>query len=280
MPNENQKSIVNFEDAPVRRVWDEKEEKWYFSIIDIISVLTGTDRPRKYWNDLKNKLKQEGSELSDKIGQLKMKALDGKIRETDAADTETVLRVIQSVPSPKAEPFKMWLAKVGYERLQETVDPQLAVDRARRHWHGLGRSGKWIQQRMLGIETRNKLTDYWKESGVKQGQEYASLTDIIHQEWSELTTGQHKKLKGLKQQNLRDHMCEAELIFTSLAELSTRQIAQTEQAKGYIENVGPAKKGGRISGNARRALEKQTGKKVVSGQNFLPRMRESKRLKN
>ena len=174
MPNEIQKSIVNFEDAPVRRVWDEKKEKWFFAIIDVVSVLSGTDRPRKYWSDIKTKLKQEGSELSDKIGQLKMKALDGKVRETDAADTETILRVIQSIPSPKAEPFKQWLAKVGYERLQETIDPQLAVDRARKHWQGLGRSGKWIQQRMLGIETRNKLTDDWKESGVKEGQEYAA----------------------------------------------------------------------------------------------------------
>lgn len=280
MPNETQKFIVNFEDAPVRRVWDEKEEKWYFAIVDVIAILSGSERPRKYWNDLKIKLKQEGSELSDKIGQLKVRASDGKSYLTDTADTETMFRVIQSIPSPKAEPFKRWLAKVGYERLQETVNPQMAVDRARRHWQGLGRSGKWIQQRMLGIETRNKLTDYWKESGVKEGQEYASLTDIIHQEWSGLTTKQHKNLKSLKQHNLRDHMSEAELIFTSLAELSTRQIAQTEQAKGYMENIGPAQKGGRISGNARAALEKQTGKKVVSGQNFLPKVRPVKSLKN
>jgi hypothetical protein len=264
------KLIVNFENAPVRRVWNEKEEKWYFSVVDVIAILSGSDRPRKYWNDLKLKLKQEGSELSDKIGQLKMLAEDGKMRDTDATDTEDMFRLIQSIPSPKAEPFKLWLAKVGYERLQETVDPQMAVDRARERWQGLGRSGKWIQQRMMGIETRNKLTDYWKESGVKEGIEYASLTDIIHQEWSGLTTKQHKNLKSLKQHNLRDHMSEAELIFTSLAELSTRQIAQTEKAKGYIENIEPARKGGRIAGNARKALEKQTGKRVVSGGNFLP----------
>lgn len=280
MPKNIKKSIVNFEDAPVRRVWDEKEEKWYFSVVDIISVLTGTDRPRKYWNDLKNKLEQEGSELSDKIGQLKMTALDGKSRETDAADTETLFRLIQSIPSPKAEPFKLWLAKVGYERLQETVNPELAVNRARKHWLAAGRSAKWIEQRMRGQEIRNKLTDYWSEAGVKEGIEYASLTDIIHKEWSELTTGQHKKLKGLKGHNLRDHMSEAEIIFTSLAELSTRQIAQTEDAQGYLGNIPPAKKGGRIAGNARKALEAQTGKKVVNDQNFLPPKKQAKRIKN
>lgn len=266
---ESQKTIVNFEDAPVRRVWDDKSEKWFFSVIDIITILSGSDRPRKYWNDLKKKLKQEGSQLSDKIGQLKMSAIDGKMYLTDAADTESIFRLIQSIPSKKAEPFKEWLAKVGYERLQETVDPQMAVDRARKHWQGLGRSGKWIQQRMMGIETRNKLTDYWKDAGVKEGQEYASLTDIIHQEWSGLTTKQHKNLKSLKTHNLRDHMSEAELIFTSLAELSTRQIAEKDQSKGFVENVGPTQKGGRIAGNARKALEKQTGRKVVSGENFL-----------
>lgn len=279
MPNENQKFIATFEDAPVRRVWDEKEEKWYFSVVDVVEILSGSDRPRKYWSDLKKKLKYEGSEVSDKIGQLKMKAPDGKMRETDAADTETILRLIQSIPSPKAEPFKLWLAKVGYERIQETVNPELAVNRARKHWLNMGHSAKWIEMRMRGQEIRNKLTDYWSEAGVKEGVEYASLTDIIHQEWSGLTTGQHKKLKGLKQHNLRDNMTEAEVIFTSLAELSTREIAQTEQAKGYIENIAPARKGGRIAGNARKALEKQTGKKVVSGQNFLPKMKEAKQLK-
>src|SRR3989338_2921432 len=239
MQQEKNKSIINFEDAPVRRVWNQRQEKWFFAIVDIIAELSGSDRPRKYWNDLKIKLKQEGSELSDKIGQLKMRALDGKMRLTDVADTETLFRIIQSIPSPKAEPFKQWLAKVGYERLQETVNPELAVNRARKNWLAAGRSAKWIEQRMRGQEIRNKLTDYWSESGVKEGIEYASLTDIIHSEWSGLTTGEHKKLKGLKQHNLRDHMSEAEIIFTSLAELSTRQIAQT-------------------------------GKKVISGQNFLP----------
>ena len=274
----SEKSIVNFEDAPVRRVWDEKEEKWYFSVVDVVGILSQSADPRNYWKVLKNRLNSEGSEVVTKCNQLKMEAEDGKMRETDAADTETLLRLIQSIPSPKAEPFKMWLAKVGYERLQETVNPQMAVDRARGQWKSMGRDGNWIRQRMLGIEIRNKLTDYWSESGIKQGQEYASLTDIIHQEWSGLTTGQHKKLKNLKQHNLRDNMTDAEIIFTSLAELSTTQIAQSEQAKGFIPNAIAAQKGGRISGNARRALEKQTGKKVVSGQNFLPK-REVKKLK-
>ncbi len=277
MPNQDPKSIINFQDAPVRRVWDGKQEKWFFSVVDIVAILTDSSIPRRYWSDLKIKLKQEGSELYEKIVQLKIIAEDGKKRPTDMGDTESVLRIIQSIPSPKAEPFKTWLAKVGYERIQETVNPELAVNRARKHWLAAGRSAKWIEMRMRGQEIRNKLTDYWSEAGVKEGQEYASLTDIIHMEWSGLTTGQHKKLKGLKQHNLRDNMTDAELIFTSLAELSTRQIAQTDQAKGYTPNAIAAQKGGRISGNARKALEQQTGKKVVSGQNFLPR-REIKKL--
>lgn len=280
MSKNTNKFIINFEDAPIRRVWDEKEEKWYFSVVDVVGILSESADPRNYWKVLKSRLNKEGSEVVTKCNQLKMRASDGKFYLTDAADTETLFRLIQSIPSQKAEPFKTWLAKVGYERLQETVNPELAVNRARKHWVSAGRSVKWIEQRMRGQEIRNKLTDYWSEAGVKEGVEYASLTDIIHKEWSELTTKQHKKLKGLKQQNLRDHMSEAEIIFTSLAELSTRQIAQTEQAKGYAENIIPAKKGGRIAGNARKALEKQTGKKIVNGQNFLPKMREVKRLKN
>jgi len=276
---QNKKSIVNFEDAPVRRVWEEEEEKWYFSVVDVVGILSQSTDGRKYWNKLKERLKNEGSESVTNCHQLKFMANDGKYYNSDAADTETLLRLIQSIPSPKAEPFKMWLAKVGYERIQETANPQMAVDRARGQWKSMGRDGNWIRQRMLGIEIRNKLTDYWSESGIKQGQEYASLTDIIHQEWSGLTTGQHKKLKSLKQHNLRDNMTDAEIIFTSLAELSTTQIAQSEQAKGFTPNAIAAKKGGRISGNARRALEKQTGKKVVSGQNFLPRRKQVKQLK-
>ncbi len=267
-----------FEQQKVRTHWDEEQQKWYFSIIDVIEILTGTDRGRKYWNDLKTKLKKEGSELSEKIGQLKMKASDGKLRITDVADTEQLLRLIQSIPSPKAEPFKQWLAKTGYERMKEIADPEQSLDRARENWQKLGRSEKWIQQRMTGQETRNKLTDYWQESGVKKGDEFAFLTNIIHTEWAGLSVKQHKILKSLKSQNLRDHMSEAELIFTALAELSTRQIAETDKAKGVTQNAFAGKKGGKIAKDARLALEQKTGRKVITGENFLPPGKENKRL--
>ncbi|TDE46647.1 hypothetical protein E0I26_00775 [Flavobacterium rhamnosiphilum] len=262
--------IKLFEQKKVRSHYDDEKEVWYFSIIDVIEILSGSDRPRKYWADLKSKLKIEGSELSEEIGQLKMEASDGKQRATDVADTEQLLRLIQSIPSPKAEPFKQWLAKVGYERMQELADPAQSLDRARENWQKLGRSEKWIQQRMTGQETRNKLTDYWKESGVEKSDEFALLTNIIHQEWTGLSVKKHKEVKGLKSQNLRDHMSEAELIFTALAELSTRQIAETDEAKGLIENAKASKKGGAIAKNARLALEDKTGKSVVTGENFLP----------
>jgi DNA-damage-inducible protein D len=266
MANKNYLAI--FEGRKIRRIWDEKQEKWYFSVIDIIAVLAQNDRPRKYWDDLKRKLKKEGSELSEKIGQLKMMASDGKNYLTDVADTETLLRLVQSVPSPKAEPIKLWLARVGYERMQETVDPEKSVNRGRQNWQRLGRSEKWIQQRMMGQETRNKLTDYWKNHDVKEQDEYAILTNIIHQEWSDLSVQQHKDLKKLKKENLRDHMSEAELIFTALAELSTRQIAVTGNAIGLEENKIPAKEGGKVAKIARIELERKTGKKIVSGENF------------
>ncbi len=272
--------IKLFEQKKVRTHWDEKSEKWFFSIIDVIEILTGTGRGRKYWNDLKTKLKKEGSELSEKIGQLKMESADGKLRLTDVADTEQLLRIIQSIPSPKAEPFKQWLAKVGYERMQEISDPAQGLERARENWQKLGRSEKWIQQRMTGQETRNKLTDYWKDSGVKKGDEFAFLTNVIHQEWTGLSVKKHKNLKGLKSQNLRDHMSEAELIFTALAELSTRQIAETEQAKGVAQNASAGKKGGRIAKDARLALENKTGKKVITGENFLPPSKQIKKMQN
>ena len=274
-----EKEIKLFEQKKVRTHWDEKEEKWYFSIIDVIEILSGSPRPRKYWNALKTKLQQEGSELSHNLGQLKMEAEDGKLRMTDVADTEQLLRLIQSIPSPKAEPFKQWLAKVGYERMKEIADPEQSLDRARENWQKLGRSEKWIQQRMTGQETRNKLTDYWKESGVKQGDEFAFLTNVIHQEWTGLTVKKHKNLKGLKSQNLRDHMSEAELIFTALAELSTRQIAETEQAKGVTQNASAGKKGGKIAKDARLALENKTGKKVITGDNFLSPTKVTKKIK-
>ena len=268
--------IKLFETKKVRSHWDEEKETWYFSIIDVVEILTDSPRPRKYWSALKTKLQSEGSELSQKLGRLKMQAEDGKMRETDVADTQTLLRIIQSIPSPKAEPFKQWLAKVGYQRMQEIADPSQSIDRARENWQKLGRSEKWIQQRMTGQETRNKLTDYWKESGVEKSDEFALLTNIIHQEWTGLTVKKHKEVKGLKSQNLRDHMSEAELIFTALAELSTRQIAETEEAKGLQENAKASKKGGKIAKNARLQLEAQTGKKVVSGENFLPPIKENK----
>jgi len=268
-----------FEQQKVRTHWDEEKQKWFFSIIDVIEILTGSPRPRKYWNALKTKLRQEGSELSQNMGQLKMKSVDGKFYKTDVADTEQLLRLIQSIPSPKAEPFKQWLAKVGYERMQEIADPEQSLDRARENWQKLGRSEKWIQQRMTGQETRNKLTDYWKQSGVEKSDEFAFLTNIIHTEWAGLSVKQHKNLKGLKQQNLRDHMSEAELIFTALAELSTRQIAEKENAKGVQQNAIAGKKGGRIAKDARLALEHRTGKKVITGENFLPPSKQKKKLK-
>ncbi len=272
-------NIRLFEAKQVRTHWDENEQQWYFSIIDVIDVLIGSVNSRDYWFKMKLRVKTEdGLELSTICRQLKMKATDGKMRETDTADTKTLLRIIQSIPSPKAEPFKQWLAKVGYERMQEIANPEQGLDRARENWQKLGRSEKWIQQRMTGQETRNKLTDYWKQTGVKKGDEFALLTNIIHEEWTGLTVKKHKDLKGLKSQNLRDHMSEAELIFTALAELSTRQIAETDEAKGLLENAKAGKKGGAIAKDARLALENKTGRSVVTGENFLPPSKEKRQL--
>tara|TARA_Y100000310_G_scaffold101620_2_gene99740 strand:- start:3513 stop:4400 length:888 start_codon:yes stop_codon:yes gene_type:complete len=274
------KSSVLFERIPVRRVWVEKEEKWYFSVVDVVGILSQSADPRNYWKVLKNRLKKDGSEVVTNCNRLKLLAQDGKMRLTDAADVETLLRIIQSIPSPKAEPFKRWLARVGYERLKETIDPELAVNRARRNWQTLGRSGKWIEQRMRGQEIRNKLTDYWSKSNVQEGAEYAKLTDIIHKEWTDLTTREHKNLKRLKTENLRDNMEEAELLFTALAELSTTNIAKKDQSKGYNENAVSAQKGGGVSKRARNDYELQTGQKVVTGENFLPNTEQVKRIKN
>ncbi len=271
-------NIKLFEERKVRSHWDTEKEVWYFSVIDVVEILTDSPRPRKYWNALKTKLQAEGNETSQKLGHLKMQAEDGKMRETDVADTATLLRIIQSIPSPKAEPFKQWLAKVGYERMQEINDPSLGMDRVRENWQKMGRSEKWIQQRMTGQETRNKLTDYWKDAGIKEQDKFAMLTNIIHKEWTELTVKEHKQLKGLEWQNLRDHMSEAELIFTALAELSTRQIADSEKAKGLIENAKASKKGGSVAKNARKELEAKTGKSVITGENFLPPSEEGKLL--
>lgn len=257
----------------MRSHYDAEKEIWYFSIVDIVGILTGQptiERARNYWKVMKSRLLKEGNETVTNCNQLKMEAEDGKMRITDVGNVEQIFRLIQSIPSPKAEPFKQWLAKVGYERLQEIQDPSLSMDRARENWKNKGRSEKWIQQRMTGQETRNKLTDYWKESGVTEKDEFAFLTNIIHQEWTGLTVKKHKEIKGLKSQNLRDHMSEAELLFTALAELSTRQIAETIEAKGLKENAQASKRGGAIAKNARKELEAKTGKSVVTGDNFLP----------
>jgi hypothetical protein len=266
-------SLAIFENFKIRRIYDEKKELWYFSVIDIVAALTEQTNfqlARNYWNKLAQRLRDEGSEVVTNCQRLKMIAQDGKMRETDVANVETIIRLIQSVPSKKAEPIKLWLAKVGYERMQEMNDPEKALNRSRHYWQKQGRSEKWIQQRMMGQETRNKLTDYWSTHSVKKGEEFAILTNIIHQEWSELSVKKHKSLKGLKTQNLRDHMSEEELLFTALAELSTRRIAETEHAKGLEENKIPAKKGGKIAKDARKALEKKTGKSVITEENYLP----------
>lgn len=264
-------NLAIFENFRIRRVYDEKTETWYFSVVDVVAALTNSDNPRDYWFKMKIRVKgEDGLELSTICRQLKLQAQDGKMRNTDTTNVEGLLRIIQSIPSPKAEPFKQWLAKVGYERMQEMADPERSINRARENWQKHGRSEKWIQQRMTGQETRNKLTDYWKEHEIKEGDEFAILTNIIHQEWADVTVKEHKALKGLKSQNLRDHMSEAELIFTALAELSTRQIAESVNATGMDENKSASKRGGGIAKKARRELESTTGKSMISGQNYLP----------
>ena len=273
-------SIKFFENKKVRSHYDAESEIWYFSIVDIVGILTDqptVDRARNYWKVLKSRLLKEGNETVTNCNRLKLAAEDGKMRLTDVGNVEQIFRLVQSIPSPKAEPFKQWLAKVGYERIQEINDPSLSMDRARENWQKMGRSEKWIQQRMTGQETRNKLTDYWKDAGIKEQDEFAMLTNIIHKEWTELTVKQHKQLKGLKSQNLRDHMSEAELIFTALAELSTRQIAQSENAKGLPANALAGKKGGAVAKNARKELETKTGKSVITGENFLPPAKKKKK---
>ena len=262
---------TDFDGHAIRRVYDDETETWWFSVIDVVQVLTESANARDYWFKMKQRVRQEdGAELSTICRQLKMPAADGKLRLTDVATAQSLLRIVQSIPSPKAEPIKLWLAKVGYERMQEMADPSLSLNRARETWQQHGRSEKWIQQRMTGQETRNKLTDYWAEHGIKKGDEFAILTNIIHKEWADVTVKEHKSMKGLHTQNLRDHMSEAELIFTALAELSTRQIAQADDATGMDENKIAAKQGGGIAKQARKALEDKTGKPVLSGDNFLP----------
>ena len=261
-----------FEDYKIRRHYDEKTEVWWFSVIDVIQVLMNQSDfqlARNYWKVLKNRLNKEGNQSVTFCNRLKLEAADEKKYLTDVADVETLLRLIQSVPSPKAEPIKLWLAKVGYERLQEISDPEKGLNRVRENWQKHGRSEKWIQQRMMGQETRAKLTDYWSNHEVKEGKEFAILTNLIHSEWAGLSVKDHKEMKGLKSQNLRDHMSEAELIFTALAELSTRQIAEKDEATGLVENKVAGKKGGGIARKARLELEEHTGRKVVTGKNYL-----------
>lgn len=266
--------IKVFENKKIRSHYDEEAEKWYFSVVDIIEILTESENPTTYWRVLKTRLKKEGNETVTNCSGLKMLSKDGKMRLTDVLDVEGCLRLVQSVPSPKAEPVKKWLAKVGYERMKEMADPITAIDRARETYKKLGRSDKWIQQRMTGQETRNKLTDYWKDHEISKGEEYAILTNIIHQEWSDLSIKEHKSLKGLKSQNLRDHMSEAELIFTALAELSTRQIAETKNAIGMEENKVAAQKGGGVAKRARKDFEETTGQKVITNKSYLPQQKQ------
>lgn len=270
--------LVVFKDKQIRRVLHNNE--WWFSIIDVVEALTGNDRPRKYWNDLKKKLLQEGYvEVSEKIGQLKMPAPDGKRRETDCANTEGIFRIIQSIPSPKAEPFKRWLAKVGYERVQEIEDPELATARTRELYRAKGYSEVWIEKRMRGIAVRAELTEEWKQRGVGEVPEYAILTAEICKAAFGMTPAEYKEHKGLERENLRDHMTDLELIFSMLGEAATTEIARKQDARGFPENRVAARKGGRIAGDARVKLEIETGEKVTTQENFLTEPERLKRLK-
>ena len=260
-------NIKLFESKKIRSQWDAEAEKWYFSIVDIIEVLTGTDRPRKYWSDLKARLKKEGSQLSEKIGQLKLQSEDGKFYSTDIADTEQLFRLIQSIPSPKVEPFKQWLAKVGYERIEESQDPEMSIDRAMENYLKLGYSKEWINQRLKSIEVRKELTNEWENRGVKKGQEFATLTDIITRAWSGKTVKQYKQHKNLKKENLRDNMTNLELVLNMLAEATTAEISKEKKPGNLEENKTIAHQGGTIAGNTRKAIEAKTGKKVVSPEN-------------
>ncbi len=276
---ENQNNqIAIFKGKSIRKIIYQKE--WWFSVVDIIEALTGTERPRKYWSDLKKKLTSEGyNEVSEKIGQLKMIAPDGKMRETDCANTETILRIIQSIPSPNAEPFKRWLAKVGYERIQEIEDPELATKRTKALYKLKGYSEDWIEKRMRGIAVREELTDEWKKRNIKENAEFAILTAEISKAAFGMTPSQYKKYKGLKRENLRDHMNDLELIFSMLGEASTTKIARDKNAKGFIENKIAAQEGGEIAGDARRKLELKSGGKVITNENYLTAPQNRKKLK-
>ena len=257
--------IQLFEDKRIRSAWDPEKEEWYFSIVDVCEVLSGTDNPRRYWSDLKRKLKSEGSvELYEKIVQLKMTAPDGKKRLTDVANTEQLLRIIQSIPSPKAEPFKLWLAQIGRERIEETIDPELTIDRALETYLRKGYSHEWINQRLQAIQVRKELTDEWDARGVQKGVEYAILTDEITKAWSGMNTRQYKNLKGLNKENLRDNMTTLELVLNMLAEATTTEISRQKAPEGLRENVEVARSGGKVAGDARKAIERQTGVPVIT----------------
>jgi len=260
-------SIILFNQKEVRRYWDEDNKQWFFSIIDIVAILSGTSNPRRYWSDLKSKLRKEGSEVYDNIVQLKMPASDGKNYNTDCFCTEDLLRTIQSIPSPKAEPFKLWLAKVGYERIEETEDPELAFDRAMQTYLKKGYSKEWINQRLKSIEVRKELTDEWQDRGVKKGLEYAILTDEITKAWADKSIKEYKKFKGLKKQNLRDNMTNLELVLNMLAEASTTEISKNKKPNSFIENQTIAKQGGHVAGTARKEIESRTGKSIVNSEN-------------
>ena len=256
-----------FQGTNIRSLWDDAQEKWYFSIVDVVGALADNPRPRKYWNDLKRKLQAEGSQLSEKIGQLKMQAADGKFYLTDAADTAQMLRLVQSIPSPKAEPFKLWLAQVGSDRLDEIADPEIAIQRALTYYQRRGYSEGWIMQRLKSIEIRKELTNEWDKSGVRQGLEYALLTDEITSAWSGMTTREYKKIKDLKKESLRDNMTNAELVLNMLAELSTTEIAKKEKPTNFHGQMKVAARGGKIAGDARRKIEKESGRPVITGKN-------------
>ena len=257
-------SIKIFDEKKVRTVWDEETEEWYFSIVDMVVALTDTDRPRKYWNDLKKKLQKEGSELSEKIGQLKILAIDGKMYKTDVANTDQLLRLIQSIPSPKAEPFKLWIAQVAKERLDQMQDPELSIEQAMMDYKRLGYSENWINQRLKSIEIRKDLTDEWKSRGLEEGFQFATLTDIIYKTWADKTAKEYKQFKGLKKENLRDNMTNTELVLNMLTELSTKRISETTNPEEFDEHAEVARQGGEVARNARIELESKTGEKVIS----------------
>lgn len=259
--------IKLFEGRQIRSAWDNEKEEWYFSIVDILGVLTESDNPRKYWSVLKTRLKKEGNELATNCSQLKMEAADGKMRETDVADMQGIFRIIQSVPSPKAEPFKMWLAEVGKERIDEIIDPELTIDRALDTYLKKGYSREWINQRLQAIQVRKELTDTWQDHGVKVGKEYAILTNEISKAWSGMTTREYKNLKGLKKENLRDNMSTLEIVLNMLAEATTTELTKTKNPQGLDENKKVAKDGGSIAGNARKEIEKETGQPVITSKN-------------